>query len=841
MNARDILRYTRGRNCPVCQGCDDDPRGQGRRCHGYVSTDRQTVFCSRDEHAGNARHDPGSNCYVHSARGPCPCGVEHAPADPGQARRGGRRGTVDRVYPYHDSAGNVLFEVVRFREPKDFRQRRPLGNGQYEWNLKGITPVLYRLPELLAADPAAIVWVCEGEKDCDRLATLGFVGTCNAMGAGKWRDCYSEDLRGRHVVVIPDNDGDGRKHGQTVARSLHGKAASVRVVELPGVPQKGDVSDFLDAGGTVDQLRELAAKTPEWTPAVTGPAPSGNAAAPGPAMSSRQSASQAEILLRLADAATLFHDPTGRTYASVPINGHREVHEITSTGFRRWMKRQFYIEESRPPSAQALQDALGVLDARAIHDGPEEEVFVRVAGRGDRIYIDLGDPAWRAVEVDAAGWRIVTDPPVRFRRPAGLRPLPEPARGGTIDRLGDFVNIVAAELLLLVAWLAAALRPSGPYPILVLVGEQGSAKSTTARLARRLVDPHASPLRCEPKESRDLMVGAVNGWILALDNLSTIPPWLSDALCRLSTGGGFATRTLYTNDEETFLDAMRPVVLTGITDFVNRPDLIDRALFLHLAVIPEERRRTEADFWGDFDAVLPLLFGALLDAVAGGLRLLPEVRLPALPRMADFALFGEAVSRALGRPPGAFVSSYNENRRDANESAIEDSPVAGAVRELASRGEWSGTAAELLEELRAIIGPPESGPAGFKAKAIGARPASVLPRTPRGMSSAIRRLAPALRTIGIHVDLGDRTNKARLITIRPPDSRGNGPSPPSPPTPARDFWGASGDGRNGQPSPTVAQPSPTSSLKTSPGDDGDGSDGLFPAQSADPGREVFEL
>jgi hypothetical protein len=778
---------------------------------------------------------------VHAARGPCPCGAEHARADPAQARRG-KRGTFERAYQYRDATGKVVHETVRFKDPKGFSQRRPLGNGQYIWSLKGVTTVLYRLPELLAADPAAMVWICEGEKDCDRLASLGFVATTNAMGAKKWRPGYADTLRGRHVVVVPHNDDDGRAHAQKVARSLYGKAASIRVVELPGVPEKGDVSDFLDGAGTVDQLRDLAASIPEWTPAATALAPSGNPAAPGAVSAAlRESESQAQILLRLSDDATLFHDPTGRTFAAMPINGHIEVHEIASTGFKRWLKHQFYDEENRPPSAQALQDALGMLDSQATYRGPEEKVFIRVAGRGDRVYIDLGDASWRTVEVEAAGWRIVTDPPVRFRRPAGMRPLPEPVRGGTIDRLGDFVNVEPAELLLLFAWLAAALRPSGPYPILVLIGEQGSAKSTLARLARLLLDPHVSPLRSEPKEARDLMVGAVNGWVIALDNLSTIPSWLSDALCRLSTGGGFATRTLYSNDEETFLDAMRPVILTGITDFVNRGDLIDRALFLHLAVIPEENRRTEGMFWREFDAALPQLFGALLDAVAGGLRLLTEVKLPALPRMADFAIFGEAASRALGKPPGTFLDAYRENRRSANESVVEDNPVAGAARELASRGEWTGTAAELLVELRAIIEPPPSGPDGFTIKAGGARSASVLPKGPRAMSGAIRRLAPSLRMVGIHVELGERTNKARLITIRPAQSGGSGPSPSSPSSPPHESRSGSGDSRNGRPSPTVTQPSPAPCLKTGVGDDGDGRDGRIPTHSADPGREVFEL
>ncbi|MDE2100034.1 MAG: hypothetical protein KGL39_22460 [Patescibacteria group bacterium] len=599
-------------------------------------------------------------------------------------------------------------------------------------------------------------------------------------------------------------------------------------------------------------LGELAAQSSEWicSAVEASPAPdpdtagsvvsgeNGLGAVPGtsPAASpvsvpTPRNDSQSQILLRLADGATVFRDPTGRTYAAVPAKGHVEVHEIRSTGFHRWLKRRYYDEESRPPSAQAVQDAIGILDASATHDGPEEEVFVRVAGRDDRIYIDLGDATWRAVEIDAAGWRIVTDPPVRFRRPSGIRPLPDPVRGGTIDRLKDFVNVVAAELVLLLAWMAAALRPSGPYPILVLIGEQGSAKSTLARLVRRLLDLHACPLRAEPKDARDLMIGAVNGWILALDNLSTIPAWLSDALCRLSTGGGFVTRSLYSNDEETFLDAVRPVILTGISDFVSRGDLIDRSLFLHLAVIPEGKRRTEREFWRDFDAALPQLFGALLDAVSGGLRLLPDVELASLPRMADFAQFGEAVSRALGHPADTFLSAYNANRREANESAVEDDAVAGAVRVLASMGEWTGTAGKLLEELCRIVGEKVAGSKKW-------------PRSAKGMSGALRRLAPSLRMVGVEIEFGERTNKARPITIRLAGSDGDRPSPPSPSSPAYDCQGENSDGRNGEPSlstPTVTEPSPIPSGKARARDDGDGGDGWVPRYSAEPGWAVFAI
>jgi putative DNA primase/helicase len=267
-----VSRFTSSDPCPVCGGSDHDPRGQSRRCHGYISTDGKFIFCARDEHAGKAHHDDGSNCYRHIRKGPCPCGKEHAPADPKTSSNG--RGEIDKVYRYYSADGAVLFEVVRKKNPKGFSQRRPLGNGKYQYKnvFAEISPVLYKLPQIATAEAESTIWFVEGEKDVDRLGSLGELATCNPMGAGKWRKEYAETLRGFHVAIIPDNDHVGREHAQQVAQSLHGKAASVRVVELPGLPDKGDVSDFLAAGGTLERLWDLAGKTPEWTPSAP-PAP----------------------------------------------------------------------------------------------------------------------------------------------------------------------------------------------------------------------------------------------------------------------------------------------------------------------------------------------------------------------------------------------------------------------------------------------------------------------------------------------------------------------------------------------------------------------------------------
>src|SRR5262245_45369615 len=218
-------------------------------------------------------------------------------------------------------------------------------------------------------------------------------------------------------------------------------------------------------------------------------------------------------------------------------------------------------------------------------------------------------------------------------------PVPVQTNESLVQLLLPFLNVREAQWVLVAAWLAAALRPTGPYPLLKLLGEQGSAKTTTARVLRALLDPNAAPVRAEPKDARDLMIAANNGWLLCLDNVSFVQPWLSDALCRVSTGGGFATRTLYTDDDEPIFESRRPVILTSIEDIGTRSDLLERSLIIDLPTIGEGKRRAEKAFWAEFEKKHPLILGALLDVVCGAIRALPEVeRKPDtdLSRMADF-------------------------------------------------------------------------------------------------------------------------------------------------------------------------------------------------------------
>ena len=205
----------------------------------------------------------------------------------------------------------------------------------------------------------------------------------------------------------------------------------------------------------------------------------------------------------------LFHTSSGLAFADFITDGHRETWPIRSKRFRTWVRRCYYRATGAAPGAAVIAPALDLLEARAQFDGPERIVHTRVAEHAGRLYLDLADERWRAVEIGSDGWRVLASPPVRFRRPAGMLPLPIPEHGGSIEVLRPFVNISnESDFVLIIAWLLAALRAIGPYPLLAISGEQGSAKTVLSKLLRALIDPNVAPVRALPREERELMIAA---------------------------------------------------------------------------------------------------------------------------------------------------------------------------------------------------------------------------------------------------------------------------------------------------------------------------------------------
>jgi hypothetical protein len=674
-------------------------------------------------------------------------------------------------YDYVDESGSLLFQVLRL-VGKRFRQRRPDRQepGGWAWNLKGVRRVPYRLPEVLKAPQDRTIHLVEGEKDVETLRTEGLLATTNPGGASSsslWKTApFRDAIRGRHVAIIPDNDDPGRAHALAAAKALTGVAASVKVLNLPGLPEKGDVSDWLQSGGSRAELERITQACA--AEATKGHTEGGQVGGEDRVEKPRQTQRLVELAKKEIE---LFKTADDDAFARITRDGHQETQAIGSKQFRRYLIELFYRLEKQVPLANALNEAIATFDALAVIGGQIHQTHLRVCGEDDILYVDLASPTWQVVEISAVGWQVrdASNVPVRFRRPRAMLPFPMPTRGGNVEELRQFLNPGSDQnMKLLLAWLTFGFRHQGPFPVLVVQGEQGSAKSTVTAVLLALLDPSVSELRMTPKDVQDLMVAARNSWVLAYDNLSGMPPWLSDALCILSTGGTLTTRALYTADEETILRAIRPVIVNGIDDMTTRPDLADRAVMVSLPTIPPERRRDKSEFDAAFQAARPRLLGAVYSAIAAALRALPSVRLAARPRMADFATWGVALERGLKWPAGSFLEAYQCNLAESASAALEADPVAMAVLALIRHAgnPWEGAVSELLNELEKHV-PPE-------------RRGRSWPRSPQSLTSKMRRAAPALRREGIAISQPPRSKRGALWIIHEVEGVPENSSPSSP-------------------------------------------------------------
>lgn len=471
--------------------------------------------------------------------------------------------------------------------------------------------------------------------------------------------------------------------------------------------------------------------------------------------------SQADILVELGEReVTFFATPGGICYAHIPVQGHYETWPIHERGgmFKLWLLKKFRDELGTIPNDKSLTQAMMTLTSNALYgDRERREVFTRLGYLDGKIYLDLANRAHQMVEIDGQGWRVLSHAPVYFRRYNGIGELPVPQQGGTLRLLDRFINADEESLLLAKAWVIGCLHPFGPYPTLGIHGERGAAKTTTARVLRTLVDPCVALLRSIPKDVQALTIAAANNHIIGFDNLSTMPVWLSDALCRAATGAGDAYRQLYTDADEVVFNFTKPIIFTGIEEVGTRGDFLDRCMLLNLPAIEETRRKTEKEFWHEFNAVHPLLLGALLDAVCLALRNYSQVVLPEKPRMADFAIWVTACEALIlpeGKPPHYFIKVYSENREEAVEIEIESSPIGAAIKTfMEGRQEvrWEGTAEYLLKVLNEKVPEDTRHDRGW-------------PRNARALSGKIKRLATSLRSIGIHVRWS-KVKGQRIITL----------------------------------------------------------------------------
>jgi hypothetical protein len=455
-----------------------------------------------------------------------------------------------------------------------------------------------------------------------------------------------------------------------------------------------------------------------------------------------------------------FDEDSGKAYFTVEMKGGLTTLALDSLAFADWLSDAYYRFSASENAKgvcvneQVIKQVRFTLSGMAKYDGIRQKVYLRTADSKGGHYLFIGNEAQQVIEVLPSGWQILDHSPVKFWQPRTMKPLPVPQKNGSISKLWEYVNVKDDDRLLVLAWLLESLRTETPNPILFLTGGQGCAKSSSQKRLRELIDHNAAPLRGAPKSVDDVFVAAENNWLVSLENMSNLSGPMQDALCVLATGGGFATRALYTNAEESVINVKRPIIMNGISHVITAQDLTDRSIQVELHRVDYIEEAVMNKKWA-VDA--PSIMGGLMDLFVKTLAQLPKVKLKKLPRMADFARLGEAMAQALESENGHFMSLYTANRSNSIGRAMESSPVAIALCEMVEQQQsrspvvFHGTVKSLLDHL-----------AQFKHDSDG------WPKSAKGLGDALRRQLPALAECGIDVTFGDRTERidgARGIPI----------------------------------------------------------------------------
>jgi len=520
--------------------------------------------------------------------------------------------------------------------------------------------------------------------------------------------------------------------------------------------------------------------------------------------------------------AELFHDDSRNCYARVTHSEAASIHSIRSRDFRIRLSRLLWKDMKKAPSSEAINSAINVLESTALFEGKQYTLHNRVAPDpdGNGVWIDMCNDKWQAIHVTADGWQIVDNPPILFRRYSHQQPLVAPVRGGDPKLFLKFVNLAednGDNRVLLLVEIIHFLIPEIPHVILDLYGPQGSTKTTLFKLIRSLIDPSSVEVLSIPRDERELVQQLSHHWCAFYDNVGSLRWWVSDALCRAATGGGFTKRELYTDDDDVVYNYRRCIGLNSINIAAQRPDLLDRCLLIGLKHIPNDKRKTEETLWQEFDRVKGEILGGFLDALSKAIKIYPTIKLDELHRMADFVKWGCAISEALGIDQKKFLAAYDANVELHTEEAARSSPVAEVVLKfMDGKLLWEGSPSELYGKLLETA----------KEMGVSTRQKS-WPKAPNTLIRRINELVPALAQFGYEV-VETRKNKTRIIrintvtTVTPEKVHENDGNPSD----------DTSDGTEGR------VPSPKNDGKTRSSDNGDDSDDILHTSS---GSSEFDL
>jgi phage/plasmid primase-like uncharacterized protein len=603
-----------------------------------------------------------------------------------------------------------------------------------------------------------MLFICEGYATGASIHEATGHGVVVVFNAGNLKS-VAKAMRAKHqqldIVVAADNDvrSDG---SENTGVSKAGEAAaavdaSLAVPELDGA--KCDFNDVHRARG-LDAVRSCleAARKPDAdvVDLSTEAHREEIKKRRGKAPKSTEGKSVATTLVEMALQSYEFGiSKTGETYA-LPRSGPQVVSLLrgSKTSLRGQLARTYFREFGRAAPQQALADALLVI-AGIAQETEEVELHLRVASTRNELWLDLGDSTGRAVRVADKGWNIESSAPMLFKRTVLNGPLPEPVSGGDLAELWSLLNVAKADQPLLAAWLVAALFEEIPHPVLGLFGEQGTGKTTAQKMIVMAIDPGPVPTRKPPRDPESWVTAAAGSWLVGLDNLSDVRPWLSDSICRAVTGEGDVRRKLYTDGEHSVFAFHRCICLNGIDLGATRGDLAERMLPINLERIPESSRQTEDSLWPNWRRSHPRILGAILDLARRVLSVIHSVELATKPRMADFARIVAAVDVVEGT---AGLKHYLTKQGSMAADSLAGDPFILAVMELRH---FDGTSAELLQRVM-----PEKPPRNW-------------PGSPRAVTTRLRRHAPAMTRTGWRIDSDEGQNHDKVMrwSISPPEVR----------------------------------------------------------------------
>jgi len=603
------------------------------------------------------------------------------------------------------------------------------------WNIRDVRRVLYKLPELVKRKNE-IVYIVEGEQDTDRLLKEGLLATTNSHGPGKWRDDYSESLKDRDVVIIPDNDEEGKSHAEKVAKSLAKKARSIKIVELPGLPEHADVSDWLDAGNTIESLKALVDKSPEIQ-----------------SEDQEEDDSKLKQLVKMIEGTGIepLRDLRNMAYVALPKKDGNKIIPVRSPMFESWTQHLAWTQMEWPMTDQSLKAVARIMECKGLYDGKEYDLRIRAARHEGDNWNDIDGNT--GVHLKEGSWEVEDNPRI-FKSLPHQRNLPIPDHNGNYELIEKYMTRIKNEndRILFICWLHVCFIADIEIPMLSLWGSSKAGKSTLQRVIRRLIDPCYPEFQDKNIAVQDIPIIASQHRMLCFDNPRNLKDNQSDFLCGSVTGDGSEKRLHYKDESILGREYQNIITISSVPCIVTESDLVNRSILIEFDQSEAEENKKKSAIWEELERDAPFILGGIFNNLAKALLIVGNIDLKSVSRFVEFTEIAAAVAEVIGIGADRFFKCYRDKLEGQSQDLAESDSVFIALKSLHSKisdFEKSPTATyeSLTQEARTL---------DLDMKAW--------PKSPNKLTERLKYLNDSFRAVGLIVETGRKTNR-RFISV----------------------------------------------------------------------------